>query len=87
MRESLAFPLLINKTAKELLMRNVIGLGALIAVFSLSYSYGGPKLNEVKKDIQERPREADCSVKRGVRGERRTCELVKEYAHAEDARE
>ncbi len=54
-------------------MRNAIGLGALIAVFSLSYSYGGPKSNEVKTDARALENKTcelvngrtECAVKKG----------------------
>lgn len=73
---TLAFPLLLTKTAKGVAMKNAIGLGALLAIFSLSYSYGGPKTNEVKEDTQEMTRDAGRGMKKAGRTvEDKTCEL------------
>lgn len=58
-------------------MKNAIALGALIAVFSLSYSYGDEKKPaEVKKETQEMSRDAGRGMKRAGREiEDKTCEL------------
>jgi hypothetical protein len=57
-------------------MKNAIGLAALIAVLSLSSSYGGAKSKDVKQEAQEMSHD----VKRGVNHAGRdvkdnTCEL------------
>lgn len=59
-------------------MKNAIALGALIAVFSLSYSYGDEKKSaEVKAETQEMSRDAGRGLKRAGREiEDKTCELV-----------
>lgn len=53
MRKSLAFSLLLIKTAKGVAMKNALALGALLAVFSLSYSYGDSKPKNAKTTPQE----------------------------------
>ncbi len=73
---SLAFVLLLNETAKGVAMKNIFALGALIAVLSLSPSYGGSK----PKDVKEGAKEASSDAGRGLNKAGRavkdsTCEL------------
>jgi hypothetical protein len=56
-------------------MKNAIALGALVAIISLSYSYGGEKTKEVKQEAQEMKNDTKRGMKQAGRDiDDSTCE-------------